>query len=388
MLLKKKLFWLRTVLIILILVGFWNLSILVPDRSSLTCRNYDGLVWKNRQSCLETFCAKEWLNKANNVEDNGISFVTSSRHSFSLCHVPKVASTAWMKAFVYLNRFNITDYLVNLSEDEVLNLGTSLDFELKIQTNFSRNFQNNSITLFDFIEKIKNNQIKDWSSDDVMNFLNDEGKLHSIVMKKFSTKLDSIDGQNQNETIRAVFLRHPFERLVSVYFDKFLNRQDPSFVQSVINYETSGLERLQATLKKLMLGENLRKKVKINFEKFIGFVLHELKTGDRSHGSSHWLPYVDFCGLCSIKYDFIGKVETLESDLEALSCKLSNDFTEVQKVFKTKPNHVTFRTPQTTFYEFSLLKKRIIHELYWAYEKDFKAGGYPFPNEYLKVGSD
>jgi hypothetical protein len=64
---------------------------------------------------------------------------------------------------------------------------------------------------------------------------------------------------------------------------------------------------------------NATSSTEINFDVFTDFVLRELATGERSYGSLHWIPSSDLCDVCSIKYDFIGKVETLRLDLGLLT---------------------------------------------------------------------
>ena len=53
------------------------------------------------------------------------------------------------------------------------------------------------------------------------------------------------------------------------------------------------------------------------FSNFVDFVLHETKSTTPIDGSSiHWWLFTDLCKLCQIKYDFIGRVETLPIDVQ------------------------------------------------------------------------
>ena len=90
-----------------------------------------------------------------------------------------------------------------------------------------------------------------------------------------------------------IFIRHPFERLVSAYLDKFIVQRNSAFVKAMINYEM----------------ENGLVNHKMNFEHFINFVIDEISTDSMSEGSLHWWPYSSLCKMCEIDYSYIGYLD-------------------------------------------------------------------------------
>ena len=53
------------------------------------------------------------------------------------------------------------------------------------------------------------------------------------------------------------------------------------------------------------------------FPQFINRILSEWRTSKTAN--EHWRPYYINCDYCDIKYDFIGRVETFEKDLDFVS---------------------------------------------------------------------
>ena len=91
-----------------------------------------------------------------------------------------------------------------------------------------------------------------------------------------------------------VFIRHPFERLVSAYTDKFVVNKNSQFINALRENDVQiGL-----------MNEN-----NISFEQFVNFVIDEISMDTMSEGSLHWWPYSSLCQMCEIDYSYNGNLE-------------------------------------------------------------------------------
>jgi hypothetical protein len=97
---------------------------------------------------------------------------------------------------------------------------------------------------------------------------------------------------NRPEWTKAVFLRHPFERLVSCYKDKFRRKNRYYSVKMTGNMSTHIL----------------------SFAEFV----HLITAPESNFQNVHWRPQSRFCGLAKYKskYNFIGNFEKLSSHME------------------------------------------------------------------------
>ena len=175
-------------------------------------------------------------------------------------------------------------------------------------------------------------------------------QLHSVVMDKYSLKLPhDDDNKNIEKMFKLVFLRHPFERLVSAFHDKFVEGPDPEFVRSILKADESlYVKHLKWIVKSGSKSPQLSDQ-KISFQKFVTFVLSELKSKTISHGTFHWLPFTDYCHLCHINYNFIGKLETFEEDLHILMSHIPTlRSQQVRDVLRLKKNSSLAKSNKTS----------------------------------------
>merc|ERR1739838_372762 len=87
-----------------------------------------------------------------------------------------------------------------------------------------------------------------------------------------------------------------------------MGRKAPAFVQPILQWE-----------KKQNVVITDSHEADISFERFVNFIVFEVEFNIITHGSLHWWPYTNLCHLCHIHHDFIGKLETLATDIETLS---------------------------------------------------------------------
>ena len=127
----------------------------------------------------------------------------------------------------------------------------------------------------------------------------------------------------------------------------------------------------------------------VTFEEFVKFIIFELENDVQSYGSLHWWPFSNLCGLCHINYDFLGKVETLHSDITYLAA--SEPFSQfnfnLTELFNYKFNKNGAQTHQMGKKYFSTLKKDVVKKLANLYQDDFLGGGYDYPQEYIDVAA-
>ncbi|XP_073994437.1 carbohydrate sulfotransferase 11 [Rhodnius prolixus] len=160
---------------------------------------------------------------------------------------------------------------------------------------------------------------------------------------------------------KFLFVRHPFERLVSA----FRNKLEPNLMRS---------KYFQSRLGKYIVKRYRRKYNStrssagddVTFEEFISYL-----TQTRGAGlNEHWQAIHSLCSPCTISYDFVGKYETLTADSDFLLRAIGAS----QVVFPAAPKMHTTSTHLSMY--FRRLAPAIIKELYQIYEMDFRLFSY------------
>ena len=189
---------------------------------------------------------------------------------------------------------------------------------------------------------------------------------------------DSTDDLIQTSELRKLFkkkrvltfsfVRHPFERLVSAYNDRV--------IQKNILFE---------------YGYTTWYNNNHSFPSFVNLVLSEYKKSKCSNFYSsdclniniHWKPFASECSYCSIKYDVIGRMETFNEDVKYIFEK--SDLSSILSLIDIKKSmHSSkLKTKLMTKKYFSQLTVDNINELYDMYRMDFKMFGYDPKPYYL-----
>ena len=95
-----------------------------------------------------------------------------------------------------------------------------------------------------------------------------------------------------------IFVRHPFERLVSAYTDKFIVNKNFEFINGLRDND----------IHNRLINDN-----NVSFEQFVNFVIDEISMDTMSEGSLHWWPYSNLCQMCEIDYSYIGNLEVSQN---------------------------------------------------------------------------
>jgi hypothetical protein len=118
---------------------------------------------------------------------------------------------------------------------------------------------------------------------------------------------------------KILFVRDPLVRLISAFRNKFIETKNPYFMSRY------GKEIIQRAKNRSV--NKIPEIGTITFSEFLRYLAH--KRTIRQGYEDHWKSFKDICHPCYIKYDFVGKYESIEEDVGHL-LKMLN----VQKRFK------------------------------------------------------
>ncbi|CAF0840831.1 unnamed protein product [Adineta steineri] len=166
---------------------------------------------------------------------------------------------------------------------------------------------------------------------------------------------------------RAIFVRHPFERLASAYKERIATlRQDriePEPVYDKIREEICrSLPPKQRSCKGTIP----------SFEDFIEYILIGTNTSTGiAKMDYHWQPYSLICQVCKFKYNFIGKYEMLNDDF--------NSFRKIANLSDWNLEKRNGASGLSTYdYQkfYSTLPDDLICQLIHLYDQDFRLFNY------------
>ena len=173
-------------------------------------------------------------------------------------------------------------------------------------------------------------------------------RLHEYTEKERFIRLQTY--------FKFLFVREPLGRLLSAYKDKFI-----------------GINRIYSTRLRKRLVKQFRpkdfKKDGSNYVSFSEFVQYLSKNRPRDQ---HWRQYEQLCHPCAIKYDFIGRLETLEEDTALILKKAGID----DRVSVPSVHGTTNSTEVIQYY--SQVPLRYITQLGEVYRRDFELFGYEY----------
>lgn len=163
---------------------------------------------------------------------------------------------------------------------------------------------------------------------------------------------------------KYLFVRHPFERLLSAFRNKLEKPSHGSkYFRKRIGRDIIKHYRINATNHSLEYGND------VTFEEFAMYLTDHYVPAF----NEHWKPISELCYPCLIRYDFIGKYETLQSDAEFLLKAINQSDIKFPKV------RISNTTSQITKY-YNTLPPQIIARLYNIFILDFKLFSYTTEN--------
>ncbi|KAM9857379.1 carbohydrate sulfotransferase 12-like isoform 1-T2 [Aulostomus maculatus] len=174
---------------------------------------------------------------------------------------------------------------------------------------------------------------------------------------------------------KFLFVRDPFVRLISAFRNKF-GRPNEDFYRLFGSVILRRYGNMSGSLPETAAGA-FAAGIKPTFQQFIKYLL-DPETERESIFNEHWRQVYRLCHPCQVKYDFIGRLETLETDAEQLLKIL-----EVDHLLHF-PSGARNRTAASWERDwFSQIPVSMRRELYKLYEPDFELFGYPEPDGVL-----
>ena len=201
------------------------------------------------------------------------------------------------------------------------------------------------------INDIKGNVHALYSWLHILNGLRDEAKRKEIREKYFS----------------FMFVRHPFERLVSAYRHKFEGAKDGMRSTAV---------KIRRMYRNNLTDSQYKSGVGVTFNEFIKYIIHVYDKKGVMALNGHWKTFFGLCDPCTQSYNYIGKYETFSEDSEYILTKTG--WSDRIKLDRFNGYNISSRNLME--YYFTTIDNKTIDTLYKIYENYFHAFGYKKPD--------
>uniref|UniRef100_A0A0B7APE5 Carbohydrate sulfotransferase n=1 Tax=Arion vulgaris TaxID=1028688 RepID=A0A0B7APE5_9EUPU len=271
--------------------------------------------WRNHieRSCKKFGFTKEEKNFDPNILKRS-RIIVDDKNKLLYCQIPKVASTTWRRILIMLSGKIDTADLMSMSANDVHH---KYDQHLKYLTDLKHD---------EIIYRLKH-------------------------------------------YFKFVFVREPFERLLSAYRNKFLATTNSSnYFKRVFGQKI--IAQYRTDIPETETGSDLR------FEEFVTYLLDPDK---KVAMNEHWERFYKLCHPCWITYDFIGKLETLEDDSKYILEK--NSLSEKVKLpSRSDSKYSTIKTNAYMYEYYSRISRDSLKKLYDMYYADFVIFNFTVPD--------
>ncbi|XP_071760814.1 carbohydrate sulfotransferase 8-like [Centroberyx gerrardi] len=169
---------------------------------------------------------------------------------------------------------------------------------------------------------------------------------------------------------KVLFVREPFERLVSAFRDKF--ESPNSYYHPLFGRPIIARYRPNATLAALQTGDGVT---------FREFVLYLLDVHRPVGMDVHWEPVSQLCNPCLLRYNFIGKFESIEEEANFLLQSIGAPSNLTYPNFKDRnplEERTSSKITQTYFAQLTSTERQKVYDFYYMdyvmfnYTKPFK----------------
>lgn len=199
-----------------------------------------------------------------------------------------------------------------------------------------------------------------------------DNDFHRQLAKTYLRRLDSYTLRDiqlrLNSYYKFMFVREPFERLLSAYRNKLASAEDEEF-RRLYGRDIIRRYRKRPSVTSLQRGHD------VTFEEFVRYLLG-LKTARLETFEPHWRPYHQLCHPCHVDYDFIGKYETLDEEVDFVLHRLG--ISHIVS-FPTKTHSRSRTSKELVAEQFANISRSDIRRLWEIYSVDFNLFDYEYP---------
>ncbi|KAH9492025.1 Carbohydrate sulfotransferase 11 [Bulinus truncatus] len=325
--------------LLILLTGFWSSTRHYTTSRLLVTSFADASSTKKESSKLQqvenmvTFRSPDWwrrhlestCGKLGHTGNMNLSLslldriIVNDKYKIMYCPIPKVASTTWRRIFILLSGHASMDHLTSMLPDDV-------------HHKYSKYLKH----------------------------------LSDYTQEEISYRIENY--------FKFLFVREPYERILSAYRNKFLSSTNSSkyfkkkFAKKIINkYRPNPPADNE--------GEGLQ------FPEFVDYLLDKEK---KIPMNEHWDRFYHICAPCQMKYDFVGKLESIETDFDFLLSHIIKDFSV--RLPSRSDLKYTYNQTNVFIKEFySQLSRRDVIKMYQMYKKDFLLFNYSMPSQILSI---
>ena len=189
-------------------------------------------------------------------------------------------------------------------------------------------------------------------------------KVHRRIIRLDDDKFTEEQRQFMlKDFYKFMIVRDPFERLVSAYRNKFLEKTNAI---SLAALGTKLINKYRENRKPVETGDDVS---------FTEYIRHLIDTPSWKL-NDHWMPYENLCRPCDVKYDFIGSIDTLERDVAYVIRQIQANET---KYYAKQTSSALAKTKEATASFFKKLPQKYFDQLLEIRKTDFELFGYPQP---------
>ena len=190
---------------------------------------------------------------------------------------------------------------------------------------------------------------------------------------KYLTYLDSYSKEEVDFRVKNyrkyIFVREPLERLLSAYRNKFMEKSEyfhKRYGRRIIRRFREGVGKNEA-----VAGNDVK------FFEFVQYITDE-ETIQHEGFNEHWAHYSALCHPCLMNYDFIGKYETLDDDVDYVLKDMHID--DIVKFPQRGATYKKKKTKDELYKYYGQIPPKYLKRLWRIFVNDYKLFDYSYPN--------